>query len=224
MGKVKAVIFDWNGTLYNDLEQLAYGSVIKIFETYNIFPPTLEEYRQEITAGSIKFYYKHGLVPDFSGQGPDGDAKALSVIRKKYYAENGNKGNIRSDATRTVLNLRVMGIKVGIVSAEIESTLFEKLNSSELHRLFDSQFIKTQVWGGKSSALLEMCKTLDVDPSNAIYIDDTVDGTSAAKSAGLISVGFGNKTGYNSEDRLKAVTPLIIYELSEILDLIPSLD
>ena len=69
-----------------------------------------------------------------------------------------------------------------------------------------------------------MCKTLDVDPSNAIYIDDTVDGTSAAKSAGLISVGFGNKTGYNSEDRLSSAASFIIHELSELLELVERLD
>ena len=114
MDKIEAVIFDWNGTLYDDLERLAYGSVVKISETYNISPPTLDEYRQEITASFMKFYYKHGFVMNFSGQGSDGDAKALNVIRKKYYTDNGDKGNIRSDATRTVVNLRSMGIKVGV--------------------------------------------------------------------------------------------------------------
>ena len=117
-----------------------------------------------------------------------------------------------------------MGIKVGIVSAEIESTLFEKLNSSDLHRLFDSQFIKTQVWGDNGPALLEMCKKLDVSPGNTIYVDDTADGTSSAKKVGLLPIGFGNETGYNSEDRLRSVTSFIINELSELLKLIPNLD
>lgn len=224
MDKIEAVIFDWNGTLYDDLRRLAYGSVVKIFNTYNISPPTLDEYRQEITAGFMKFYYKHGFIPNFSRQGEDGDAKALNAIRKKYYADNGDRGNIRSDATRTVLNLRAMGIKAGIVSAEIESSLFEKLNSSDLHRLFDSQFIKTQVWGDKGPALLEVCKKLSVNPNNAIYVDDTVDGTGSATKVGLISVGFGNQTGYNSEDRLRSVTPFIINELAELLELIPYLN
>jgi len=220
MDKIEAVIFDWNGTLYDDLERLAYGSVVKIFETYNISPPTLDEYRQEITASFMKFYYKYGFLGNFSGQGSDGDAKALNVIRKKYYTDNGDKGNIRPDAVQTVFNLRSMGIKVGIVSAEIESSLFEKLNSSDLHRLFDSQFIKTQVWGDKGPALLEMCKKLDVSPGNTIYVDDTADGTGSAKKVGLLPVGFGNETGYNSEGRLRLVTPLIVHELSEILELI----
>src|SRR3989344_8317068 len=112
MDKIEAVIFDWNGTLHDDLEWLAYRSVVKIFETYNLSPPTLDEYRQEITADFMKFYYKQGFAHNFSGQGEDGDSKALNVIRKKCYTENGDKGNIRRDATRTVFNLRSMGIKV----------------------------------------------------------------------------------------------------------------
>lgn len=220
MNKVEAVIFDWNGTLHDDLERLAYGSVVKIFETYKLSPPTLDEYRQEITASFMKFYYKHGFVRGFSEQGEDGDSKALNVIRKKYYTENGDKGNIRPDATQTVFNLRSMGIKVGIISAEIGSTLFEKLNSSDLHRLFDSQFVRAEIWGDKGVALLKICKDLDVSPGNTIYVDDTIDGTGSAKKVGLLPVGFGNETGYNSEDRLRSVTPLIIHELSEILDLV----
>lgn len=220
MNKIEAVIFDWNGTLHDDLGGLAYRSVVEIFETYKLPPPTLDEYRQEITASFMKFYYKHGFAPNFSGQGEDGDSKALNVIRKKYYTENGDKGNIRPDATQTVFNLRSMGIKVGIVSAEIESILFEKLNSSDLHRLFDSQFVRAQIWGDKGPALLEMCKKLDVSPGNTIYVDDTVDGTGSAKKVGLLPIGFGNETGYNSEDRLRSMTSLIVHELFEILDLV----
>lgn len=222
--KVEAVIFDWNGTIYDDLERLAYGSVVKIFNTHNISPPTLDEYRQEITSEFMKFYYKHGFVLNFSGQGQDGDAKMLNVIRRKYYTDNGDKGNIRPDAARTVFNLRTAGIKVGIVSAEIELALFEKINSSDLRRLFDNQFIRTEVWGNKGPALLEVCKKLDVNPNNSIYLDDTVDGISSAQKAGLIPVGFGSETGYNSEDRLRSVTPFIIHELSELLELVRSFD
>lgn len=222
MSKIEAVIFDWNGTLYDDLERLAYGSVVEIFRTYGLFPPTLDEYRQEITASFMKFYYKHGFVPNFSGQGKDGDSKALNVIRKKYYTDNGDKGNIRPDATRTVSNLRAIGIKVGIVSAEIESTLFEKLNSSDLNGLFNSRFITTQVWGDKGPALIEMCKRLGVNPNTTAYVDDTVDGTGSAKKVGLIPIGFGNETGYNSEDRLRSVTSFVVSELSELLELVLS--
>lgn len=220
MNKIEAVIFDWNGTLHDDLERLAYGSVVKIFETHNIPTPTLDEYRQEITASFMKFYYKHGFVPNFSGQGEDGDSKALNIIRKKYYTENVDKGNIRLDAAQTVFNLRSMGIKVGIVSAEIGSTLFDKLNSSDLYGLFDSQFVRAQVWDDKGLALLKMCQDLDVSPGNTIYVDDTIDGTGSAKKVGLIPVGFGNETGYNSEDRLRLITPFVIYELAELPQLV----
>jgi len=102
--------------------------------------------------------------------------------------------------------------------------LFEKINSSDLRRLFDNQFIRTEVWGNKGPALLEVCKKLDVNPNNSIYLDDTVDGISSAQKAGLIPVGFGSETGYNSEDRLRSVTPFIIHELSELLELVRSFD
>lgn len=218
--RIEAVIFDWNGTLYDDLEPLAYASVVEIFKTYNLAPPTLDEYRQEVTSKFMDFYYGHGFIPNFSGQGSDGDARALNNIRKKFYTDNRSKGRVRVDATRTVLNLGVMRIKIGIVSAEIESLLFERLYSSDLHKLVDSRFIKTQVWDGKGPALLEVCEKLGIAPKNTVYVDDTVDGTSAAKKAGLIPVGFSNRTGYNSGERLLSVTPFLAHELSDLIEFV----
>lgn len=221
---VKAVLFDWNGTLLDDLGLLAYGSVVKIFESHDIPSPTLEQYRQEIAAKFMDFYYRHGFVPNFSGQGPEGDAKALNKIRKQYYLDHDHKVKIRPDAVRTVLNLRVMKIKVGIVSAEIESSLLTKLSSSDLHNLIDNRFIRAEAWGDKTAALLDVCQRLGVPPADALYVDDTVDGAKAAQNAGLVSIGFANKTGYNSEDRLRIQTPFIINELSELLSLVEDMN
>ncbi|OGN01852.1 MAG: hypothetical protein A3B91_04045 [Candidatus Yanofskybacteria bacterium RIFCSPHIGHO2_02_FULL_41_29] len=217
---IKAVIFDWNGTLFDDLEKLAYGSVKEIFRCYNIPPPTLEQYRQEITSSFMAFYYKYGFAENFSGQEAKGDADALNQIRKKYYTEHKSDGQIRPDARDTILRLKEMNIKIGIVSAEIRASLFEKLNSSELRDQFDPKLIIAEAWSGKDLALLDICDKLAIQPGNAIYVDDTIDGINSAKKAGLIPVGFGNKTGYNSERRLRQITSLVVNELSELIPLI----
>lgn len=228
--RIEAVVFDWNGTLYDDLA-LAHGSVVEIFKTHNLFPPTIDQYCQEITAKFMDFYYRHGFKENFSGGGLKGDADALNAIKKKYYIENGHSNaEVRIDAPAVVLGLIFLGIKVGIVSAEIEFSLLNKLRKSDLSDLFGSKFIKAGVYGDKAPILKEICQDMNVLPQGTIYVDDTLyvddtfDGVDAARRAGLIPVGFGNKTGYNSESRLRAATQFIIYEFSDLPVLIHGLN
>ena len=88
--------------------------------------------------------------------------------------------------------------------------------------LFGLDNIRAGVYGDKAPVLLDVCRKLEVEPAESIYVDDTVDGTGAAQRAGLIAVGFGNETAYNSWERLETVTPLIIKELCELLPLVKS--
>lgn len=212
---IKLVIFDNNGTLEDDLLNLAYGSVVKIFNIHDLLPPTLEQYRQEITAKFMDFYYSHGFSPNV-GHPKYATAESLNAIRKKYYEENVHQARFRPDAVRTLVYLKSINLKTAIVSSEIKSVLTPKLYNNGLLGLLDC--LRAGVYGDKAPVLLEVCKELNVISEEALYVDDTVDGTSAAKSAGLIPVGFGN--GYNAPERLRTITSKIIYELSELPSLI----
>ena len=92
---VKLVIFDNNGTLENDLD-LAFGSVVEIFNRYSLKSPSLEQYRNEISARFMDFYYRHGFNKNFSGKGDKGDIDALNQIREEY----GNKIRTANNALR----------------------------------------------------------------------------------------------------------------------------
>jgi len=207
---IRAILLDWNQTILGD-ELVAYGSVVTIFKEHGIEPPSISQYLNEITSNWMDFYFKYGFSKDTN---PD----YLNTIRKRYYEEHDNEAQIRPDARDTILGLKSLSLemRVGIVSAEIESVLLNKLDQTGLLGLLD--IVRGGIRGDKSPVLLEACKELNVQPNRAIYVDDTVDGTGAAKRAGLIPIGFSN--GYNSPDRLRQVTPLVINQLSELIPLI----
>ena len=206
---MKAVIFDNNGTLLDDLD-LAFGSVAEIFNTYSLPPPTLEQYRQEITSKFMQFYYDHGFPLTTT-------MEELNNIRKRYYKDNAHRAKFREDVYYVLRRLEERGIKLAIVSAEIESVLMERLNEAKIRHYFGNN-IKAGVYGNKEPALIQVVKDLDVNPEDAVYVDDTVDGTGAAKNVGIVPVAFGN--GYNSPERLLTVTSQIIYQLSDLLKLL----
>lgn len=207
---IKVALFDNNGTLEDDLN-LAYGSVVQICKTYGVSPPSLEQYRNEVGKNYMDFYYNHGIPREVS-------ADELNKIRKEYYEENSNEAGFRPDAIEVIEELGWMGIKTGIVSAEVESILIPKLHRAGFVPLVKEEYIRAGIYGSKVPALLDMCAKMGVKPQEAIYVDDMADGCIAAEKAGLFPVGFGS--GYNSPERLKEVSVYIIYELSQIFHLL----
>ncbi len=209
----KVTVLDFNGTPFDDLH-VAFGSVQEIFRTYNIPCPTLEQYREEITANYMEFYYGHGFPRTTTGD-------ELNVIRNRFYKINDGSAKIRSDTRKTLAHLSFLRIHTAIVSAESLTNLYRQLiRHGDLQRNFD--FIRAEAWGekGKEKALLQAAEVFDEDPSNMIYVDDSVDGLVSAKNVGVIPVAFTNSTGYNSEHRLMKVTKFSIKEMWDLKDLI----
>lgn len=209
----KVVVLDFNGTSFDDLH-VAFGSVQEIFRTYNIPCPTLEQYREEITANYMEFYYSHGFLRTTTGD-------ELNKIRNRFYKINDGSAKIRSDTRKTLAHLAFYHIRMAIVSAESLTNLYRQLiRHGDLQKNFD--FIRAEAWGenGKEKALLQVAEVFDEDPSNMIYVDDSVDGLTSARNVGVIPVAFTNPTGYNSEHRLMQVTEFSVKEMWDLRNLI----
>jgi len=206
----RAIIFDYNGTLLDDLP-VAYGSVSEIFKRHNLSCPTLEQYRQEIGTNFMEFYYNHGFPRTTT-------AKELNVIRMEYYLAHFDEAKLRPEAETVLSALNLLEIEFAIVSADVDSLVIKKLEEVGMKSFFN--VIRAGV-RDKRTVLLEVCKELGVEPHEACYIDDTVDGNTAAKEAGLHAIAVG--TGYHSVERLSKVSQYVIsnlYELSAIVEAI----
>ena len=209
----RVVIFDFNGTLFDDLH-VAYGSVQEIFRTYGIPCPTLDQYREEIAANYMEFYYNHGFPRTTTGD-------ELNKIRSEFYRTNSGSAQIRRDVAETLYGLSALHIRLAIISAEISVTLSRQLiRWGNLQRSFD--FIKAEAWGdkGKEKAFLQAAEIFGENSCETIYVDDSVDGLTSAKNVGVIPVAFTNPTGYHSKHRLAAVTEFSIQEIGELNNLI----
>jgi len=193
--KPKLAIFDWNGTLLDDLP-MVYQSVVAIFRHYNLPPPTLSEYREEIEADFMKFYRNHGMPEGITG-------KDLNAIRKRYFQEHWNDALLRPHAEELLLLCRnQLGIPTALVSAEMREILIERLRSFKLMPLFDE--IRGNSWN-KEEALIATLDIFGTKAEDAFYLDDTYDGLMAAKNVGIKTIGFS--AGYHSEQRVLAAKP-----------------
>lgn len=195
MKDLKAAIFDWNGTLIDDV-WIVHQSVIAIFESYGLKPPALKRYRNEIVADFMLFYLKYGI--------PSGTTKEeLNKIRKKVLEERWNEVELHKGAAQTVKELKKIGLKIGIVSGEVPEILKKRLETFGIGHLFDS--VKGGAWGHKEKSLAETLKKFGLKPKEAIYVDDTFDGITAAKNVGMAAIGWTK--GYNSKRLVKKANP-----------------
>ncbi|MEK9180126.1 MAG: HAD family hydrolase [Patescibacteria group bacterium] len=193
--RFRLAIFDWNGTLLNDLPA-AYGAVVHIFQTVspNLEPPTLEEYCNEITSKFMDFYYAHGIPTSVSGDD-------LNNIRKPYYEEHSRTAKLNDGAREFLARCQELGLKNAMVSAspeDVEKTLAE----FGVANLFDK--IRLKAWP-KDAALRETVEYFGIRPEEAFYVDDTFDGITSAKNLGLWTIGFTG--GYNTRERILAARP-----------------
>ncbi len=203
------IVLDWNGTLWDDL-LLNYGSVTRIFNSFGLPAPTIDEYRSEIGADFMDFYRRHG-IPETA------TPERLNTIRKSYLDEHHNEAKLRDGAAELINSCKLLGAAVGILSAEDHGILWEKLKVLGLtppHVLLfacGSSFDKTE-------AFWDVFAFIDglIDWKNAVYVDDTRDGLIAAKKLAarwynsthgqvLNTIGFSG--GYHSHQRVMEAAP-----------------
>lgn len=188
------VICDWNGTLLDDLG-LVYGSVLEIFSVYGLPPPSLGQYRAEITADFKEFYHAHGI--------PDGvEIHDLNAIRKRYFEKRWKEARLHRNADEFLELLQQLKLFMGIVSAEIDTVLKKRLEQFGITQYFDG--VIGNAWD-KEKALKEMLGMFHFLPEEAAYVDDTFDGLMAARKVGILPIGVTH--GYHTPGRIFSAQP-----------------
>ncbi len=214
--RLKLFVFDNNGTALDDLH-LAYGSVEAIFAVLGVRCPTKEQYRNEIGANFMEFYWRHGVPRDITGD-------QLNVIRKLYYKVRQGTARYRRDFPDLLRECQSIGVRVSMCSAEIPEVLQGFLERAELFDFFPPVLVRGGAWPSKTPVLISIAREVALEPSECTYIDDTVDGIVAAKEAGFHTIGFAHPTGYNSAERIYGAKPdMVIRSFVELRRALPKL-
>lgn len=209
---LRAIFFDWNGTLLDDLETV-FQSVLDIFQHYHVSPPTLEDYRREITSNFIKFYLNHGIPPTATPEG-------LNEIRVKSLQAAGT-GNLHltEGISEVLLYLSEHSrLHLGIVSSGNSELVPRQIEHLGINSFFALVITGAYGDGKKAEALRQALNQFGLQSREAMYVDDTQDGIEAAKEVGLWTVGAGWKTAYHDRERIALAKPnFLISEPRELI-------
>jgi phosphoglycolate phosphatase len=188
---VKTIIWDWNGTLLDDMD-ICVDSINILLEKRGLPLMYLEKYRELFTFPVIEYYKKIGF--NFDKEPYDEVANEFITL----YLEKLKNAAIYPAVKPTLEMFRQKGYQQAILSAMEKENLLISVNSKGIQEYFSCIMGTDDHYAhGKVYLLRHILETLDIQPSEALLIGDTLHDHEVADSAGcrclLVAAGHQNK-------------------------------
>lgn len=204
---LKAIIFDYNGVLVNDLKihEEAYWRAGRNLG----FPLTRETVRRYLSHSPEQ--KRKPLYGDIS----DETWKEISRLRAQYYFELAEKGDVVFPDVEAVLTSLADKYILALIS-NTRREYFDRVFPRKLATLFRETLFVDEIGKPKPSPdpLLKMIERLGIGTDQCCYVGDSVLDVQMAKSVGIRV--FMVATGDNSKDELRAAGADLVFDnLSE---------
>lgn len=210
--KYNHIIWDWNGTLFDDVE-LCVENINWLLNKYNLPSIDKNKYRKIFTFPVIEYYRRAGFnLNQFD----------FTKIGKEWmdrYEQKKFEAKLADGAEKVVKKLFEIGIEQSILSAYSQHTLDEIVEKFGLKKYFkhivglDNIYAESKIDIGK-----KLMEKLNVDENSVLLIGDTVHDYKVAKELKcdclLLASGHQSrkeleKCGVRVLDSLKGVVRLI---------------
>lgn len=214
MDKLEAVFFDLDGTLINTLGDIS-NSYNKALEKFGLEPHSESDYKKFLGNGS------YVLCQRLCGEQHKDKAEELNSIAMKIYRDNSTEFSYPyegiEDAVEVLASRGVycclLSNKPDEITQVIMDDFFPKDRFALVSGLKDGKKAKPDV-----DYLLEMCKELDVDPKNCIFLGDSQVDIHTARNANMKAVVCN--WGFRDRSELEEEKPdLIIEDTADIASL-----
>jgi len=210
--KYRHIIWDWNGTLFNDVE-LCCNIMSGMLRRRNLPGLTVEQYRNIFTFPVKKYYKVAGL--DVSG----GNWEILSHEFMNEYEERKNECGLFDDVIEILEKINSLGIKQSVLSAYSQHTLEEIINHFQLSDYFirliglDNIYAASKLDNG-----IKWMKELGHKEGEVLLIGDTVHDYEVAEKIGADCLLIAE--GHQEKSKLLEVTSNVIESLASLHSLL----
>lgn len=201
---VRAVLFDFNGTLSDD-EPVLCELFIHLFAEHGR-PLSAQEYFDQLAGFSDPEIVRIWLGRDHP------DVEAVIEERVKRYRAAVADGSTVHEHVREAVRYAAERVPVGVVSGAARAEIEPVIEASGLAPLFRTIVSSDDVARGKPDpeGYLRALEVLDVPPEDVLVFEDTEAGVASAKAAGMRCVAV---VGTLAPERLRAAD-----ELAERID------
>lgn len=208
MEKYRNIVWDWNGTLLDDLET-GVNTLNDMLARRGLPVLTLEEYKDRFGFPVIDFYHQVGF--DMVKE----SLHELSVDFVSTYDRFAEGVCLNPYVKEVLTGLRQSGKKQFVLSALREDLLQQMLHDFAIDSLFDGVCGSDNIYAvGKIERGQRMLQIIDICPRETLIVGDTVHDAEVAKALGFDCLLFAG--GHNSEWRLREKGP-VIHCLDELI-------
>lgn len=211
MKNIKAVLFDFDGTLMNTSAFL--------FAAYNY--AFNKVFKRDITYDEIHVLFGRPLYSSLADFGEE-NQDALFRAYNEFDDHGSYPPEPYTCAAEGVKMLRAAGFITGIVTSRGRNSLSDGVRAMGLDDTYFDVYITpedTERHKPLPDPILEACRRLGIKPEECIYVGDSVFDLECACAAGAVPVGVNYST---SRDALLTYNPAFmadsIVELAEILN------
>ncbi len=209
MGKYKYVIWDWNGTLLDDLK-INYDAINELLEKRGLpLLESLEQYRDFFGFPIISFYEKAGF--DFSKE----DFKDTAKDYIEAYYQRFYECDIFPETEGVLREVLALGVDQLIISASEQSGLIKQVEAFGIDHLFSNIlgtsdiYAKSKVEIGKA-----FIKEKGINPKEVLFVGDTTHDFETAEGIGCDCLLVSK--GHNSKEKLSLTGAKVIDCIKEI--------
>lgn len=191
----KHIIWDWNGTLFNDVE-VCVSIVNSLLAKRNLPPLSFEKYK-EIFTFPVKDYYVTA--------GFDFEKESFEVVGKEWideYERRKHECGLSISTLPLLEKISSMKIDQSILSAYSQHTLVEVVESCGLKKYFSHLVGLDNIYASSKVKLgTELMKKLELNDGEALLIGDTTHDFDVATEIGAdcILVASGHQNFKNLE-------------------------
>jgi phosphoglycolate phosphatase len=211
-GKKKALIWDWNGTLLNDID-ICIESMNRLLSERKLPCLDRKRYREIFTFPVQQYYEKAGF--DFSKE----DFKKPAIEFIDLYYNRLPEAQLFNDVETVLENLEKLGYFQTVLSAMEHKGLVMSLKAKGIYGYFN---LVNGIGDHYAHSKLEvgegLLKKLDYEKKEILLIGDSLHDLEVAETLGLDSLLISN--GHQSKEKLRARTPFVIDDLKVIPELL----
>ena len=210
MKNIKAVLFDFDGTLLN--------TNALVFASYNY--AFNKVFGRDITEEEIHSLFGRPLYSSLADFGEE-HQDALFVAYREFNGENlETMVEPFEHTTDGVRMIKALGYKTGIVTSKRMETLLSGMKKLNLENGFDIIITPEDTKKHKPDAgpLLEACRRLGILPEECLYVGDSIFDFECAKNAGAHMAGVNYST---TREALLTYDPLFMVDnMAELANLL----
>lgn len=206
---VETIIWDWNGTLLNDLE-LCVESINSLLANRNLAPLTPKKYREVFTFPVKDYYEKAGF--DFAKE--DFAIPAHEFI--DLYNSKVKNCSLHQNVIPILEQFKINGINQFILSATKQDNLEETLKHNSIFDFFEGvvglndHYAVSKIERGE-----QLISGNKIVKETSVIIGDTIHDFEVAKELGIDCILIAN--GHQSKQRLKSTGALVLNSINELL-------